>query len=86
MRLQMKSPPRSGSNQFDEMGFTLRQFTGGDDDEEARLTEEDATPIHLPGQLSPRSDHTDDDVEYFHEIDVCAEEDFWWDEEDRHEL
>ncbi len=20
------------------------------------------------------------------EIDVCADEDFWWDEEDRHEL
>lgn len=28
----------------------------------------------------------DDLVEYLHEVDVCAEEDFWWDEEDRHEL
>ncbi len=25
-------------------------------------------------------------VEYLHEVDVCAEEDFWWDEEDRHDL
>jgi len=31
-------------------------------------------------------DRADDMVEYFHELDVCAEEDFWWDEEDRHEL
>ncbi len=28
----------------------------------------------------------DDLVEYLHEVDVCAEEEFWWDEEDRHEL
>lgn len=29
---------------------------------------------------------TDDDCEYFREIDVCADQDFWWDEEDRHVL
>jgi len=44
------------------------------------------SPIHLSGQFSPRSDHTDEIVEYLHEVDVCAEEDFWWDEEDRHEI
>lgn len=44
------------------------------------------SPIHDAGVFSPSSDHIDADVEYFHELDVCAEEDFWWDEEDRHEL
>jgi len=46
----------------------------------------DASPIHLPGQFSPVTDHADELVEYLHEVDVCAEEDFWWEEEDRHEL
>ncbi len=31
-------------------------------------------------------DDADDLVEYLHEVDVCAEEEFWWDEEDRYEL
>ena len=39
-------------------------------------------------QSEPQSQHESPDelVEYLHELDVCAEEDFWWDEEDRHEL
>ncbi len=36
-------------------------------------------------QYSP-CDDADELVEYLHEVDVCAEEDFWWDEEDRYEL
>ncbi len=28
----------------------------------------------------------DELIEYLHDVDVCAEEDFWLDEEDRHEL
>ncbi len=46
------------------------------------------SPIHDPNEFSPVQDHRDADdlVEYLHEVDVCAEEDFWWDEEDRHDL
>ncbi len=79
----MKFRPQSGSSRFDPES----QFTGRE------------SPIHLPGQFSPVSDHrlsnfdamelandADELVEYLHEVDVCAEEDFWWDEEDRYEL
>ncbi len=52
------------------------------------LDDVDASPIHDAGMFSPVQDHRDADdlVEYLHEVDVCAEEDFWWDEEDRHDL
>ncbi len=45
------------------------------------------TKYQLASGSNPFDDvEADDMVEYFHELDVCAEEDFWWDEEDRHEL
>ncbi len=56
----MKStPPYSSSHSepdFDEMGFTTRQFTGGDE------------------------------LDEFCDMFTGGDEDFWWDEEDRHEL
>ncbi len=42
--------------QFDEMGFTLSQFTGGDE------------------------------LDEFCELFTGGDEDFWWEEEERHEL
>ncbi len=44
-----------------------------------------STPPSGSNQFSP-CDDADDLVEYLHEVDVCAEEEFWWDEELRHEL
>ncbi len=44
----------------------------------------DSDPIHRPGEPSPVSDHDIEELVdgYFAEID----EDFWYDEEERHEL
>ncbi len=41
------------------------------------------SPIHLEGQFSPSADHDIDDVEeeFFLEC-----EEFWWDEEERHNI
>ncbi len=43
------------------------------------------SPIHLGGQFSPRSDHElDEEEEFFLFVLEC--DDFWWEEEDKHEL
>jgi len=39
-----------------------------------------------PGYWVSETGDPDALVEYLHEVDVCAEEEFWWDEEERHDL
>ncbi len=40
------------------------------------------SPIHVEGQFSPRIDHEDE--QFFFEFLEC--DDFWWEEEEKHEL
>ncbi len=43
------------------------------------------SPIHVEGEFSPRADHDfSEEEEFFLFVLECDE--FWWDEEEKHEL
>lgn len=43
-------------------------------------------PTRCPPPSGSSRFDVDEICDEYIEIDVCADEDFWWDEEDRHEL
>ncbi len=50
--------------------------------------DEDDSPIHRPGQFSPRSDHDEDEFcpicGALIELHLCDHDEFWWTEEFLH--